>query len=183
MKLLAPITADDFERIASVLGPCELVKGEIIPMAPAGIPHSDANARIGAFFFFFCMKTRNGRVLIGEAGLVVQEDPDTVRGADALYISHKRLPRGTRWHGFLRQPPELVVEVMGSDATWDKLEEKVSEYHAFGVDEVWVIDPNTFSVRVYPKNAKSRLLHESDTLTGGKLLPGFKCKVADLFVD
>lgn len=183
MKTLAPIKADDFARIAAVLGPCELVEGEIVPLAPAGMEHSEVTMRILLALVAWNRQAKKGRVLTNEIGLVVKEDPDTVRGADVLFISYKRLPAAEKWKGFLRHKPELVVEILSADVSWKKMEEKVAEYHAFGVDLVWVADPQTQSVRLYPKGKASRVLHGQDELAGGHLLPGFRCKVVEFFVD
>lgn len=183
MATLSLITAEDFERIAPFLGPCELVAGEIVRMSPAGVRHSMVTGRI-----FFALESWNqaaklGRVMTNETGIVVRSAPDTVRGADVLFISYRRLPASEDWEGFLRHPPELVVEVFSKDDSWKKMEEKISDYHAFGVDLVCVADPQTRSVRVYPKGGEPSLLQAADELDGADLLPGFKCPVARFFAD
>ena len=124
-----------------------------------------------------------GRVLTNETGVVVKRDPDSVRGADVLFISYQRLPATEQWEGFLRQPPELVAEVLGADESWKKMEEKIAEYHAFGVDLVWVADPRMLAVRLCPRGGEPSVLHGSDELTGGNVLPGFRCKVSEFFAD
>ncbi len=174
------MTAERFERLAATLGPCELVKGDVIPMSPGGIEHSRVEAKIVIALGIWARQAKLGRVLSGEAGIVVERDPDTVRGADVLYISYRRLPKGRKWTGFLRHRPELVVEVLGLKDTWEEMDQKVAEYHAFGVDLVWVADPHTQSVRACPKGSHPSTLHGSDLLSGARLMPGFRCKVSDL---
>jgi Uma2 family endonuclease len=181
MATVAPITALDFERIATVLGPCELVRGEVQRMTPGGIGHSSVTLRVAFALESWNQRTRRGRVLTNEAGVVVAHDPDTVRGADALFISYERLPAAAAPSGYLTVPPELVVEVLARDESWSRVEQKVAEYHAFGVDLVWVADPQTRSVRVYPRGQESSLLPPDGELDGGALLPGFRCSLAELF--
>ncbi len=77
--------------------------------------------------------------------------------------------------------PLLVVEVLGHDESWSRIETKIAEYHAFGVDCVWVADPHTCTVRIYPRGAEPGLLAVDAALDGGMLLPGFHCQVAELF--
>ena len=120
-------------------------------------------------------------MLTNETGIVVKRDPDTVCGADVLFISYRRLKASQRWRGFLRQPPELVVEVLAEDDSWKKIEAKVAEYHSFGVDLVWIADPKTLSVRVYPRGDKPTVCPKGGELSGGRALPGFRCKVARFF--
>jgi hypothetical protein len=44
--------------------------------------------------------------MAGEVGIYTRRNPDTVRGADVVFISKERLLRPTR--GFLEVAPELV---------------------------------------------------------------------------
>jgi Uma2 family endonuclease len=129
----------------------------------------------------FARRTKLGTVLTNEAGIVTEENPDTVRGADVVYISFKRLPKEQSPSGYLRAKPELVVEVLGQKDTWESLEEKVTEYHTFGVELVWVVDPNTQTVRIYPRNGQSFVAHGIDKIDGGKGLPGFQCQASEFF--
>jgi len=59
--------------------------------------------------------------------------------------------------------------------------EKVREYLDRGVRLVWVIDPEDRTVTVHAPNEEARVLAETDTLTGGDVLPEFQVLVADLF--
>jgi Uma2 family endonuclease len=178
---LTPVSAVDFEHIAAVLGSCELVQGEVMVMAPGGFDHSRVTANWVILLGSWNRVALRGRVLTNEAGIVVSRDPDTVRGADALFISYERLPRDVAHRGYLTVPPELVVEVLGHDESWSHIETKIAEYHTLGVDLVWVADPHTRTVRAYPRGAEPRVLPLGETLDGGTLLPGFSCEVAELF--
>ena len=183
MKTPAPISAEDFEKIAPLFGSCELVDGEIAQMAPGGLPHSVVSANVAYILGAYVRKSKLGRVITNEAGVFVKDAPDTVRGVDVGFLSYKRVAPKTRIAGFLRTPPELLVEVLGHEDTWKKIEDKIIEYHRFGVDLVWVVDPNTQSLRVYPKGRSSHTYHGEDKVNGGKVLPGFSCKTSDFFTD
>jgi hypothetical protein len=84
------IRADDFARVAPVLGPCELVKGEIVRMSPGGVRHHQITARVAFLLERQNQSAPSGRVLAGEAGILVARGPDTVRGADVAFISFDR---------------------------------------------------------------------------------------------
>ncbi len=152
-------------------------------MSPGGIRHSRITGRAFSLLDAHCRPRKLGRVLTGEAGVIVARRPDTVRGADVVFISYDRLPKESAEDGFLQQPPELVIEVFGKDATWGKMEEKVAEYHTFGIDLVWVLDPHTLTVRAYPRGVAPHLLRDTDTANADPRVPGFSVCVAQFFEE
>jgi Uma2 family endonuclease len=58
---------------------------------------------------------------------------------------------------------------------------KAAEYLAAGGRLVWVVDPDAEQVIVVTPPNAFRVLGREDTLDGGDVLPGFACKVAELF--
>lgn len=71
---------------------------------------------------------------------------------------------------------------MSPDDTKKEMKAKVKEYLAAGVRVVWVIDPDDRTVTVFTEPTKSIVLEADATLTCEDVLPGFACRVADLFV-
>ena len=183
MPLKTLLTCEKFEKLAPQLGVCELVDGEVTELSPAGMPQGHVTMCIASLLFDFVGRRHLGWVMGNEIGIHVSRKKQRSRGADVLFISYKRLPAGNLKKGFLTVPPELIVEVLGEEDTWPRVQEKVRDYHEFGVDMVWVADPRTLSVRLYPKRGEPYVLHEKDTLSGGKLLPGFQCAVSEFFAD
>ncbi len=177
------LSAEDFELIAQVLGSCELVRGEIVPMSPGEVLHSQVTMNAVRLLDSRVRPMKIGRVLTGEAGVVVARRPDTVRGADVAFISYQRLPKGPTEHGFLKQPPELVIEVFSKDTSWTKMEEKVADYHAMGVDLVWVLDPQTVALRAYPRGGAAFILRDTDTANADPHVPGFAVSVGAFFEE
>jgi len=177
------MTAAEFEAIADNLGSCELVRGEVAQLSPAGPTHGLVTSNITQVLGRWAKEQRCGRVWSGETGVVVENEPDTVRGMDVAYVSYQRLPKGKRIEGFARTPPELVVEVVGQGRTWQHLVEKTGEYLRMGVNQVWVVDPATGRVHIFCPDREPRTLGESDELRDDSLLPGFSCHVAEFFTD
>lgn len=89
-----------------------------------------------------------GWVAISDTFATVNEEDETVRGADVLFISYARLPHGPVPDD-LKQSPELVVEVRSPSDRRGQLFGEVGEYLEAGVIAVVVIDPNTETVSVY----------------------------------
>ncbi len=179
----SPTNAEEFEMTCHDFGACELVRGEVLRLSPAGFGHSRICGRAFWHLAQWAETSGLGRVVTGEAGLVVETDPDTVRGADVAYFSYKRLPKGAEPDGFSRVAPELVIEVVGKGQGWSDMVDKAGEYLRMGVDRVWVIDPKTRRVHVFRADEGPRTLDESDELPDEDILPGFSCRVAQFFED
>lgn len=174
-----PVTGEELFRRPD-LEPCELVEGKIVPMSPTGFLHGDIEMELGAALRAWARETKRGRVVAGEVGIYVHRDPDTVRAADLLYISHERLA-GRTPSGYLDVPPELVVEILSPDDRWNDVMEKLAEYFEAGVDRVWVVSPKLRSAFAYRSLSESRQLGEGDSLCDEQILPGFSLPVVSLF--
>jgi Uma2 family endonuclease len=156
----------------------ELVRGEIVTMPPTKQPHGFAQIRIGWLLMNVVEPNRLGWVG-SESGTITERDPDTVRGPDVYFFSIERMPE--RPTGYADIAPDLVVEIRSPSDRSATIREKVREYLAAGTRLVWVVDPETRTVMVYAGNMRGLELDESETITGGEVLPTFTCKVADFF--
>jgi Uma2 family endonuclease len=164
------------------IGRCELVEGKIIMRSPTGWRHGNYESRFDHSLRSFVEERNLGKILVGEVGLYTQRNPDTVRGADVIFISNERLAQ-IKSASFLDVAPELVVEVMSPDDRWTEVKQKIREYFAIGVVLVWVADPTDKTVSVYRSLTEVQLFSENDTLSGEEVLPGFTVLVAALFAD
>jgi Uma2 family endonuclease len=176
------ITGEELARMGDV-GRCELVDGRIVRMSPTSYRHGEIEARIAEALAAFVRPRDLGRVLTGEVGLYTRRNPDRLRGADVLFISHETHSRRTRGMAYLDVAPELVVEVLSPDDRAVEVNQKLHEYFAIGVRQVWVADPEARSVVVYQSPTDVRECRDTDRLTGGDILPGFEVAVAVLFEE
>jgi Uma2 family endonuclease len=83
--------------------------------------------------------------------------------------------------GYFEIPPDLAIEVLSPNDRRTDVRAKIKDYVFHSVPLVWLADPETKTVMVYRGSMRGTELDESDTLDGGDVLPGFSCKVADLF--
>lgn len=164
------------------IGRCELVEGVIVVKSPTGWLHGGVEQRFGQTLGAFVDYHQLGRVLVGEVGIYTRRNPDTVRGADVIYISKARLAQ-VKSSSYLDVAPELVIEVLSPDDRWSEVKQKLREYFAIGVVLVWVADPSDKTVSVYRSLTDVRILGESDLLSGEEVLPGFSIPVASLFAE
>lgn len=164
------------------LEPCELVNGRVVPMAPAGPIHGSIEFRLGARLVAYADETGRGVAMGGEVGIYTARDPDTVRGADALFISHERY--GRRGPGaFLDVAPELVVEVLSPEDRPGEMAAKLREYLSIGVDRIWLVDPRRRQVRICRSPEQVATLEIGEVLRDDEILPGFALPLSELFRD
>ena len=76
-------------------------------------------------------------------------DPGLVRRPDVSFVRYGRFPGGVLPKGWAKIPPDLAVEVVSPNDTAYELEEKLEDYQKVGVPLVWVIYPNSRTVRVH----------------------------------
>ena len=174
------ITGEEFYRRPE-LGRCELVKGKLKEMPPAtGHSHGRAELEVAYYLREYVVENELGQVMVGEVGIYTEREPDSVRAADVLFISHERFNQ-VQSDSFLDVPPELIVEIMSPTNSWEDMHQKLKEYFDVGVDTVWVIEPSNRAVQVYRGIDDVQTLEAGDTLTGDGPLDGLTIDVAVLF--
>jgi len=109
------------------------------------------------------------------------EDPGRVRRPDVMFIGRDRYPLGKLTEGYLREVPDLVVEVVSPNDLATEVDRKVAEYIEAGVRLIWVINPEARIVRVHRGDRSAAWLNEDQELSGEAVVPGFRCLVRDLF--
>lgn len=157
----------------------ELLRGVIITMPPPKGRHGVCCIKVGFLLYGHVSVNRLGHVTSNDAGFVTERDPDTVRGPDVAYWSSAKVSEVPE--GYFQVPPDLAVEVVSPSDTHHRLQEKVRHYMTHGVRMVWLVDPELRIVTVYRSKELGRTLEEGETISGEDVLPGFSCRVSDLF--
>lgn len=173
-----PISAEQFLESPYSKG-FELVDGELVEL------HMGAESSLVGGEFFAALrayaKSEGGTAFPCEAGIqCFAEDAQRVRKPDACFFVDGRLTEGVP-SGWLREAPDLAVEVVSPRDNAGELQVKIDEYLTAGVRLIWVAYPGTRTVQVYRPSGESSLLHANGTLTGEDVLPGFECRVGELF--
>ncbi len=157
----------------------ELVRGVVIAMPPPKPKHGMWCAKISRKVGNFVDDKKLGNVCTNDAGFITGRGPDTVRGADITFWSFERFP--TLPESYPDIGPDLAIAVLSPGNRLSQILDKIREYFACKVRMVWVVDTEDRTLTVYRNPDEGRLLHENAILSGDDVLPGFQCRVGDLF--
>ena len=149
-------------------------------LSPAGSEHGRIVARFTVRLGMFVEQHLVGTVFGAETGFRIGHDPDTVRAPDVAFVTAGRIG-GKLARGFFPGAPDLAVEVLPPDDRAGEVLAKVQDWLDAGCLAVWVADPRTRTVTVYRSRTEIVVLGESETLSGGDLLPDFSLPVSELF--
>jgi Uma2 family endonuclease len=137
-------------------------------------------ANIVAILVVFARQRKKGYVCSNDTGVVVENDPDTVRGPDVMFYEDAERYEDLEKQ-FGKSPPRLAVEVLSPNDRIGKVNRRVKEQLDFGAGLVWVVDPESRNVTVYPAGKECSVFEEAEEITGENVLPDFRCKVAEFF--
>lgn len=160
---------------------CELIDGQIVPMSPTSPEHGRIEANIAGAIGAFARTQNQGLVMTGEVGIFTSRNPDRVRGADVVFISHARYERRTKTRGFLDIAPELVVEILSPENAHIDTQQKVREYLAIGALLVLVVDPVAYAIAAHRATGRVERYGRGEAAPCDDALPGFALPVAAAF--
>lgn len=129
----------------------------------------------------FCTQNQLGRGVIETMFAIPHSGND--RKPDVAFVSFGRwprtrpIPRVNAW----AVAPDLAVEVISPSDKMFEVFEKLHEYFAGGVRQVWHVLSHVEQVHVWDSPATVRVFTRADELTGDPIVPGFRLPVADLF--
>lgn len=178
--LTSPMTVEQFWKLCGDGRGRELVAGEVVEVAPGSVEHGRVALTAAFPLQVFLREHPIGEILGNDTGFLLSRNPDIVRGPDIAFVRRERLANLPR-EGFFPGAPDLAVEVVSPNDLAQEVERKVQDYLTAGAALVWVLYPETRHVMVYRPGGEARVLSRKDALEGADVLPGFTCKVEELF--
>ncbi|QDT44937.1 hypothetical protein Pan241w_50530 [Gimesia alba] len=159
----------------------ELDQGKIITLEPLDIEHGTIVLNISKVLSVFFHEANQGYACF-DLGLIVQRDPDTVRfPAISIFKTGERFEETDK--AISERKPAAIIEVASTNLRRQLMKSHVTEYVGWGVELVWVIDPQTREVLEYRLGKQSQVIDVAGKMIGGELLPEFSMKVIDLFAE
>jgi Uma2 family endonuclease len=174
-----PMTPEQLLTLPDSKG-LEIVAGKLVEKH-VGIESNEIGLLIAYLLIDYSRKHRVGRVLGYESGFhCFPHDPSMIRKPDVAFLSYDKAPADKVIGAYSKVAPEIAIEVLSPNDVFKEVSEKVSDYLAAGVNQVWVVNPFRKQVEVHT-SAGTKVLSASDELTAEAILPGFRCQVGELF--
>lgn len=170
----ALLTAAEFARIADPGYPQELVRGVIVDMPVPKPRHGKVCNRIAVLLTNYSDANRLGHVLTNDSGIITEQDPDSVRGADVAFIGYSKLPPDSQLDEYLTVAPDAIFEVRSPDDRWREILKKVAEYLQIGTPAFYVVDPEENEIRCYFPDRREQILSLADEFVGCGPLAGLR---------
>ncbi len=174
------MTADELLTLELPGKSTELVRGKLVVREPPSTYHGRVQSTLNVLVGSFVRSHQLGAVFGQDTGFRIASDPDTVRAPDLAFVRRDRVglvgPRG-----YAALAPDLVAEILSPDDRPGELLAKVGEWLEAGVTIVWVIDPDRKGARVYRSDGSVTSVAPSGDLDGENVLPGFSCRLTEVF--
>jgi Uma2 family endonuclease len=160
-------------------GTDEVVNGELRLVPMRLYPHAEVISRVLRGF----RALPEDAVILGSSlGLMISREPLTCRSPDVVVYALKNMvvQDGLHW-----SPPGLIIEILSPSENRRRKEEKLADYAAIGLPEVWLVSPEAGTVEV-------RLLHagkleRTAIVADGSLqpteFPGVAVSARDIFPE
>ena len=157
----------------------ELLDGELI-MSPVHARHGKICVRLVILLGTFVERHKLGDVYDSSTGFRLA--PDLLLSPDVSFVSKARSKKILLAPDkFLQGAPDLAIEVLSPSDRMKQVHRKLDHYFEHGVRLVWWVDWTKEQVHIYTPDSVSALTRLTDTLSGGDVLHGFKCRLNRIF--
>jgi Uma2 family endonuclease len=164
----------------------EIIDGEVIPLASPRLKHQVIVKRLLQQIDRFVQPKRLGELLTAPFDFVIRRAPVRTRQPDLFFLSRERLHD---WTHLQEQPrlefaPDLVIEILSPSETYTYWSEKLQDYYALGVPEVWLVDIDKRAIEVQVREAggyRSLGWFAGEQMVPSQVLAGLELKPAEVF--
>jgi Uma2 family endonuclease len=156
----------------------EIVDGQMEEKEMGGARHGGAGARLIARLVIHCEANNLGGVYGPDTTFKIGHND---RLPDVSFVAAARIPPEGEPETMWPFAPDLAVEILSPNDLYEKVNSKMREYFDAGVREVWLISPEHKMITIYHSPTQTTILTENDELTSEELLPGFRCRISEIF--
>ncbi len=134
----------------------EIIDGEVIELPTPTLKHQRAVMRLSLKIGRFLADKRYGELFPAPYDFVIRRQPLRTRQPDLFYLSYERAGdlNALMEQSRLEIAPDLVIEVLSPSDTYSAWRDKLHDYHALGVPEVWAVDIERQEVEVLTREER-----------------------------
>ncbi len=173
-------TVEDYRELPETGPRYQLVDGDLI-IAPAPNRHHQLYSRNLQFLLSDYLRQHPYGELYDAPFDVILSETDVFQ-PDLVFISQERLHLLT--DAGLEGAPDWVVEILSPRTSKLDREIKRRRYAKFGVQILWIIEPETRRLLVYDFSVRYEhpvAVYEDDAIFGCRLIPGLELQAAKIF--
>jgi Uma2 family endonuclease len=178
MATATHLTIDDFERLPQEQAENhELVDGELVEMSGNTPEHNDIRDLLVEVMRPFVREFGLGKVYAEQE----YDFGGNAHGPDVSFFGPAKKALMDRRKRVQRFVPDLAIEIVSANDTYDSLMRRKERYRNCGTEEVWIVSPEDRRVLVYSARG-DRILGE-DALLTTELIPGLEIPIKRLFEE
>ena len=174
------MTYDEYCLLPEDRNQYELFDGELVMTPSPTTSHQRILLRLAALLNDYVGKKSLGEVYVAPLDTIFNKY--TVLQPDILFVSRERLGEVAKER--IEGAPDLVVEILSPSTFHKDRRRKLAVYSQFGVQEYWIVDPETRTMELYRQTGEglqlARQFASGDTFES-HLLSGFHIQVGSLF--
>ena len=171
------MTVDEFLKLPDIEEQrVELIQGEVIPMAGAGLVHELVKANFIRILAAWLDRHTSGTIF-AETSYQVEEHDCLI--PDLSVLSNERIPVPVT-NDLPRGAPDLAIEVVSSE-TAARLRTKIDLYLRHGSKAVWAVYPEQRVIEIHSANGQIIKLEQDQVLEDHDALPGFSTSLSAIF--
>lgn len=157
----------------------EYVKRELKKKRMPNAKHSGTAGRLFGEIYIYLKKNNIGRVF-PKAHFQIGNDK---RIPDVAFVESAKILKTGEPQKFWNFAPDLAIEIISPTDFYQDVFEKIDDYFAAEVKQVWLINPEKETLTIYFSRSETKILTKSDVLTCEEILPKFSLKLSEIFVD
>ena len=172
-------TDEELESLPDDGNKYELVDGEL-SMSPVPANHGAICVRLILLIGSFVQRRKLGEVYDSSTGFRLS--PEILLSPDVSFVSKSRLKKILKAPDrFLHGAPSLAIEVLSPSDRMNELHRKLDLYFEHGTKLIWIVNWKLNQVHIYRPAGIEALTRSTDVLSGSEVLPGFKCRLSQIF--
>ena len=176
MATTTRLTIEDFEKLPDeAVKHRELVDGELIDVSGNTGEHNELRDLIISLLRPFVRANKLGRALTEQE----YDFRGNAHGPDVSFFGLEKCKLYDRKRRVQRFVPDLAIEIVSQNDTFESLTKKARRYRDCGTAEVWILSIETS--QAYLMSDRRNLILEEDGTFSPESIPGFSIRLAELF--